>query len=289
MTGNRDVIASVGLTALFVGAIIALDNTAKKNRSKEKFSNMATSHNYGKVPNYPVPNGLYGSKANNVNLNYKYTNPDVSIPVKDNNISLATGSQLLDYQLYTEAVNASTPTKAQLDAISGNSYQQTGNSADILKGGVSKNYAPYSQLSDTKGPTLYTSEYAAVNYANPRAQSISACQQNAPSFIATSLLPKPTIPGQNSWDIGAPQNDLANNNYLSAVQQIGVDTVLSSLKNPSYDIRNNIPNPINTVSPWMNSSITPDLQRRPLDCYTPENGLYGCTTGCNTNPTYVGQ
>lgn len=284
--GNRDIIASVGLTALFVGAIIALDKAARDKKSKEKFSNMSV------VPNYPVPNELYGSQMNNArrNLSMKYTNPDVSIPVKDNNISLASGSQLLDYQLYTEAVNASTPTKAQLDAISGNSYQQTGNGADMLKGGVSKNYAPYNQLTDTKGPTLYTSEYAAVNYANPRAQSISACQQNAPSFIATSLLPKPTVPGEKSWDINAPQNDLANQNFLSATQQIGIDTVLSSLKNPSYDIRNNIPNPINTVSPWLNSSITPDLQRRPLDCYTPENGLYGCgPSGCNVNPTYVGQ
>lgn len=38
----------------------------------------------------------------------------------------------------------------------------------------------------------------------------------------------------------------------------GVDTVGQSLKNPSYDIRGNIPNPKIVVSPFLNSSYDPD-------------------------------
>jgi hypothetical protein len=38
----------------------------------------------------------------------------------------------------------------------------------------------------------------------------------------------------------------------------GVDTVGQSLKNPSYDLRGNIPNPKIVVSPWQNSSYDPD-------------------------------
>lgn len=38
----------------------------------------------------------------------------------------------------------------------------------------------------------------------------------------------------------------------------GVDTVGQSLKNPSYDIRGNIPNPKSVISPFLNSSIEPD-------------------------------
>jgi hypothetical protein len=38
----------------------------------------------------------------------------------------------------------------------------------------------------------------------------------------------------------------------------GVDTVGQSLKNPSYDIRGNIPNPKMVVSPFLNSSYDPD-------------------------------
>lgn len=37
-----------------------------------------------------------------------------------------------------------------------------------------------------------------------------------------------------------------------------VDTVGQSLKNPSYDIRGNISNPKNIISPFLNSSIEPD-------------------------------
>ncbi len=115
--------------------------------------------------------------------------------------------------------------------------------------------------------------------------------QNAPNFVATSLLPKPAIPGQQAWEINAPNNILANQNFLSASQQIGVDTTLSSRRNQSYDIRNTIPNPINVVSPWNNTWIMPDLERRPLDCFIPtDQGLYGCgTSGANVNPTFVGR
>ena len=43
----------------------------------------------------------------------------------------------------------------------------------------------------------------------------------------------------------------------------GVDTVGQSLKNPSYDIRGNIPNPKMVVSPFLNSSYDPDTNIKP--------------------------
>ncbi len=188
------------------------------------------------------------------------------------------GSQLLSYQLYQQAVNAATPTLQQLNSISGESQQQP----------VSPDSAPYAMLNDG-GPQLYASEYQAVNLGSERAQTISACAQNAPTFVATSLLPKPAIPGQQAWGVDAPNNILANQNFLSATQQIGLDTTLSSTKNQSYDIRNTIPNPINVVSPWNNTSLMPDLEKRPLTCYSSaDQGLYGCgNPGVNGN--WVGQ
>jgi hypothetical protein len=220
--------------------------------------------------------------------NRAYAGPNGGIPQSQANVNLNTsGDQLLSYQLYQQAVNAATPTEVQLESISGQSQQQTGLTADQLKGGLSSDYAPYNILGNG-GPQLYDSEFQAVNLGNPRAESISACAQNAPTFVATSLLPKPTIPGQESWDIGAPQNILANQNFLSSTQQLGVDTVLSSLRNSSYDLRQTIPNPINVVSPWQNTSITPDLERRPLECQIPNNGLYGCGNGGPNNGTFVG-
>lgn len=225
--------------------------------------------------------------ANGAQSNTRYSGPNPNTPRGETNVNLnESGDQLLSYQIYQQAVNAATPTQQQLDSISGQSYEQTGAGAVKTGGGVSDKTAPYSILNGN----LHNSEYQAVNFANQRAENISACAQNAPTFVATSLLPKPTMPGEQSWDINAPQNILANQNFLSATQQVGIDTVLGSLRNPSYDLRNNIPNPINVVSPWMNTTITPDLERRPLDTFIPSNGIYGAApSGCNTNPTYVGK
>jgi len=45
---------------------------------------------------------------------------------------------------------------------------------------------------------------------------------------------------------------------------IGINTVGNSMKNPSYDIRGNIPNPKINVGPFLNSSYDPDTNIRSL-------------------------
>jgi hypothetical protein len=182
------------------------------------------------------------------------------------------GTQSASYQLYQQAVNAATPTVSQLENISnlpGGGY-----------GYVSSPDAP-GMVPPAGHGTLY--DAAAVDFGNRRAELISPCAQNAPTFVASSLLPKINLPGVPSWSV-MDTEALANQDFLAPTQQFGVDTVLSSLRNPSYDIRNNIPNPINVVSPWLNSTITPDLQRRPLDAYIPEDGIYGCGASCTYGP-----
>lgn len=182
------------------------------------------------------------------------------------------GTQLLSYQLYQQAVNAATPTVQQLETISG---QPAGGEPNMMGSGSG---------------LLGGNQYQSVDLTNDRAERLSECAQNAPTFVATSLLPKTNTEKGfgNSFEV-TQANALASQNFLSATQQVGVDTVLSSLRNPSYDIRNNIPNPISVVSPWLNTTITPDLERRPLDCFVPRTGLYGCgDNGCNaTAPSGV--
>lgn len=287
------------MAATFAGILIKLEQDKRQYRM-EHFSD-GSEGAMVTYPRFPQNQMFYGpaqARANAlynqqyspdiaVQSNNAFAGPEVDIPISDSRVSLeASGSQQLSYQLYQNAVNAATPTMQQLDSISGNSYQQTGND-NQARGGVSQNFAPYNILGDG-GPELYNSEYQAVNVGNERAQQISSCSQNAPTFVATSLLPKPVVPGSESWNM--PNSDiLANQNFLAATQQIGVDTVLGSLRNASYDIRNNIPNPINVISPWNQSTITPDLERRPLDTFIPTGGVYGCgPSGCNVDGTYVG-
>ena len=311
MSDSIQTFASLVLGTAFVGSVLFLEQNSKEHFATETMSGksqmaemraryMAAQNNQdysdGSYPNVKQfysqdqrrAQNQFAQMANTghaVGNTRAYAGPRGDIPQSQANINLnASGDQELAYQLYQQSVNASTPTLSQLNSISGNSDQQTGNNSP-LQGGVSSDFAPYSILGGS-GPDLYNSEYQAVNLGNPRAEQISACAQNAPTFVATSLLPKPMVPGQDSWNIGAPQDITANQNFLSASQQMGVDTVLGSNRNASHDLRQTIPNPISVVSPWMNTTILPDLMRRSLDGFVPSDGLYGS----NVQPvgTYVG-
>jgi hypothetical protein len=304
MTDSIQTLASLVLGSVFIGSTMYAINQLETKDSLEFFGAdvqamrpvtrqpMSQQQQMSQQMTYPQNPMFYvQNNRSNVQDNSAFGGPSGSIPQSQANINLSTsGDQMLAYQLYQQAVNAATPTLQQLNSISGESQQQTGRTD--LHGGVSSEYAPYNMSGGSAD--LYSSEYQAVNLGNARADQISACAQNAPTFVATSLLPKPGMPGvegfADAWDTNAPSNILANQNFLSATQQLGVDTVLSSLRNPSYDLRNSIANPINLVSPWNMSTITPDLERRPLDTFIPSNGLYGPgPEGLGINDKYVGR
>ncbi len=296
---------------LAAGLIVAAGSFLLTSK-KEKFENDGSvdsdnSRVSGTQYNYPRPQQFYqkaqkraqqqafnkfqqenqgsGSMNSNVGTLNQYATTDPNIPDTVVNMNNA-GSQLLAYQLYQQAVNASTPTLDQLNSISGNSQQQTGFDSP-LQGGVSDNYPPYNILKS--GSPTTTQEYQAVNYGNSRAQNISACSVNADTFFNTDpgLLPKNPQLGAEAWQALAPENILANQSFLSATQQMGVDTVLGSNKNASWDIRGDIPNPISVVSPWMNTTIFPSLQQRPIVDFISTNGLYG-SGNLGTDGTYIG-
>ena len=53
-------------------------------------------------------------------------------------------------------------------------------------------------------------------------------------------------------------------NFLNDVEfRVGLQT--QSLRNANVGLRSEPPNPQVKVSPWLNSTIEPDLQRRPLE------------------------
>ncbi len=70
-----------------------------------------------------------------------------------------------------------------------------------------------------------------------------------------------------AFAMGQPsgQGELANINLLKAGQLSGVDTVGGTLRNANLQLRSEPPNPRSQVSPWLNSTIEPDLMRVPLE------------------------
>ena len=79
------------------------------------------------------------------------------------------------------------------------------------------------------------------------------------------LLPQDSAVSQ--WAQVNPKGagDIQGKNFLSAGALIGVNTIGQSLRNANLQIRAEPPCPQVKVGPWMQSTIEPDLGRRPLE------------------------
>ena len=81
------------------------------------------------------------------------------------------------------------------------------------------------------------------------------------------LLPTDESKAITEFNIAKPVGEgiLQGVNMLDATYHVGTNTVGQSLRNANRQLRSEPPNPQVNVSPWMNSTIAPDLPRRPLE------------------------
>jgi|TARA_B110000046_G_C12779456_1_gene308349 hypothetical protein len=87
-----------------------------------------------------------------------------------------------------------------------------------------------------------------------------------------ALKPEDLLPSQESeaikeFNTAQPVGEgiLQDVNLLEAGAHIGINSVGQSLRNANRQLRSDPPNPQVNVSPWMNTTIGPDLPRRPLE------------------------
>lgn len=78
----------------------------------------------------------------------------------------------------------------------------------------------------------------------------------------SELLPKDNNKYFNNMNPNG-NGDLKNMNLITGVEKIGMSSQV--LRNPNLQLRCEPSNPIKKVGPWMQSTIEPDLHRRPLD------------------------
>ena len=77
---------------------------------------------------------------------------------------------------------------------------------------------------------------------------------------SNNYLPQET---SNDWfNVLEEPTSIKNRHLITASKLIGVNTIGTSKKNASRDLRGNIPAPKIQVSPWNNSSIDPDMNIR---------------------------
>ena len=79
------------------------------------------------------------------------------------------------------------------------------------------------------------------------------------------LIPDPD--DAKKWNDANPvgTGTLADQNFLDAGFHVGVNSVGQSLRNANLQLRSEPANPVKDVSPWLNTTIDPELERRPLE------------------------
>ena len=133
------------------------------------------------------------------------------------------------------------------------------------------------------GPSAGPSNNVAVGAAEPLGQNEVFAKVPAGSMTSTYGL-TPTPPQRGNYDPSellpkdvnsqwaqlnpAGSADFKNVNLLKAGYLIGIDTIGSTLRNANLQERSEPPNPTTSVSPWLNTTIEPDLMRVPLEIGT---------------------
>ena len=99
--------------------------------------------------------------------------------------------------------------------------------------------------------------------------NFGAAEAPAGCYPRDQLTPAELLP-KDMNSIWAEQNpmgpgSLKGKNFLSAGALIGVNTIGQSLRNANLQLRAEPPCPQVQVGPWLQSTIEPDLNRRPLE------------------------
>jgi len=88
-------------------------------------------------------------------------------------------------------------------------------------------------------------------------------------FPKDQLTPDELLPGDvnSKWAQVNPagQGELGDQNFLNAGFHVGVNTVGQTLRNANLQLRSEPPNPQVKVSPWIQSTIEPDSNRKPME------------------------
>jgi hypothetical protein len=106
-------------------------------------------------------------------------------------------------------------------------------------------------------------------FENPASTPFPEAAQPANCYPKNQLAPQELLPADpnSKWASVNPTGagDISGKNFLSAGALVGVNTVGQSLRNANQQLRSEPPCPQAQVSIWNQSTIEPDLQRRPLE------------------------
>ena len=152
-------------------------------------------------------------------------------------------------------------------------YHYSDNKSKTFSGLSNIDSSSSSSLSNSPTSTVKNSSFQGVeslmpdNAMNLNSQSnikAPSCS-SMPTLDPSELLPKDT---NELWSSSNPpvSGGMGSMNFLNASAQLqSINTIGSSLRNANLQVRSEPPNPQQKVSPWLNSTIEPDLTRVPFE------------------------
>jgi hypothetical protein len=124
----------------------------------------------------------------------------------------------------------------------------------------------YVASADSPAPVDPSSQpYHSVDYPQPQPQEAPTDCFPKDRLTASDLLPRDAANEQWAQANPAGQGDVSDQNFLTAGHHAGIDTIGSTLKIANLDLRSIPPNPRQSGLVWNQSSVEPDLNRRPLE------------------------
>lgn len=115
--------------------------------------------------------------------------------------------------------------------------------------------------------TPYTGDSLNMNLANTEASKIDlgTCANMDGQFLSSSLLPSDTTTDE-SFSEFSPAN-MEGKNFIDSAKYL-LGTSSGTTRNANLQLRSEPPNPTDSVCAWNNTTINPDLSRRPLEIGT---------------------
>ena len=123
-----------------------------------------------------------------------------------------------------------------------------------------------SNINSGMGQNSNNNEYKMESFSTDQSAST---ERNESSFPKDQLSADELLPQDNSslWAQVNPSGEgsLKDRNFLQSGYHIGINTVGQTLRNANLQLRSEPPCPQVKISPWMQSTISPDVDRKPFE------------------------
>lgn len=132
-----------------------------------------------------------------------------------------------------------------------------------------KKHVKTEESSSSPEPASSDQMYQSVGNVGNDQTGLGGNQFPKDCYPKDQLTPKELLPqdSNSKWAQANPagQGELKDQNFLNAGHHIGINTVGQSLRNANLQLRSEPPNPQLKVSPWLQSTIEPDTNRKPME------------------------